>query len=52
MVDDFAQGLKGVKVEKNQIVIDKQTQATGRAAGNETLARLSTRNNGAPISTA
>ena len=31
MVDDFAQGLKGVKVEKNQIVIDKQTQATGRA---------------------
>ena len=30
LVDDFAQGLEGVQIERNQIVIDEETQATGR----------------------
>jgi heterodisulfide reductase subunit A-like polyferredoxin len=42
MVDDFAGGATGLAVERNQIVIDKQTQATGRAgvyAGGDAAAR-------------
>jgi heterodisulfide reductase subunit A-like polyferredoxin len=42
MVDDFATGARGVKVERNQVVIDKQTQATGRKgvfAGGDGAAR-------------
>ena len=31
LVDDFAQGLEGVEIERNQIVFDEETHATGRA---------------------
>ncbi len=42
MVDDFSKGARGVKVERNQIVTDKQSQATGRKgvfAGGDAAAR-------------